>query len=236
MKRGLKLILAFSLIITIVFLSAFSIYKFKPELYQQYSRKVPYQLRIPTSHTRDEAKLLSYSYEFRLNQFLDYLETNYGIAFQVHLLSSSQGFNINEKIRPLIDSMNDHERFGIFFLSLSDRQFKIYLSPILENQLGSETVSFLVELVKPALTRLKYEEGLTQFFSLFSFKIDPNSEILPPRPSVKEGQNSKTLITFLGAIIFFFLLGRKLFTRPRALMKTITKQNNNSLTRYQSFY
>lgn len=212
------------------------VYRFKPDLYQRYTRKIPYQFRIPTPHINDQAKLLSYSYQFRLNQFLDQLEEDYGIPFKVELLTTSQGFSLNEKIRPLIDSLQGQERFGIFFLSLSDRQFKIYLSPMLEEELGASNLDFLVKLVKPALTRMKYEEGLSQFFSTFAFKLDPNSSLVPPRASVKENQNVKTLVTFLVVFLFFFLLGRKLLTRPRRLLKTIHKQNGDSYTRFQSFY
>lgn len=224
------------ILLVIIFAALFGIYRFKPSLYQSYMGKIPYQLRIPTAHVNDQAKLLSYSYQFRLNQFLDHLEEDYGIPFKVELLTTSQGFSLDEKIRPIIDSLQGNERFGIFFLSLSDRQFKIYLSPILEDKLGTSNLDFLVKLVKPALTRMKYEEGLTQFFSTFTFKLDPDTPIIPPRASVKENQNISTLLTFLVVFFFFFLLGRKLLTRPRRVLKTITKQNEESYTRYQSFY
>ncbi len=231
-----KFLSSLVLVTLILFASAYGVYRFKPELYQRYTRKIPYHFRIPTTHINDQANLLSYSYEFRLNQFLDHLEEDYGIPFKVELLPSSQGFSLGEKIRPVIDSLQGHERFGIFFLSLSDRQFKIYLSPMLESQLESENLEFLVELVRPALTRMNYEEGLSQFFSTFAFKLNPNAPIIPPRASVKENQNMKTLVTFLVVFFVFFLLGRKLLTRPRTLMKTISKQNDHSYTRFQSFY
>lgn len=229
----LSLILA---LLGIGLLALYGIYRFKPDLYAQYSRKIPYQLRPPTQHINDEAKLLSYSYEFRMNQFLDHLEENYGIIFQVELLSTSRGFSLQEKIRPIIDRLSNHDNFGIFFLSLSDRQFKIYLSPMLENKLGKDNLDFLVELVKPALTRMNYEEGLSQFFSTFSFKMNPDAPLIPPRASVKEGQNLKTLLAFASAILLFLILGRKLFTRPRSLIKDIRKQRAQKYERYQSFY
>ncbi len=232
-----KKLLSFVSIILVVFLAGvYGVYRFKPELYQSYTRKIPYQFRIPTGHIHDQANLLSYSYEFRLNQFLDHLEEDYGIPFKVELLTSSQGFSLGEKIRPIVDSLQGHERFGIFFLSLSDRQFKIYLSPMLEAQLEQDNLNFLAELVKPALTRMNYEEGLSQFFSTFAFKLNPDAPLIPPRASVKENQNIRTLVTFLVVFFFFFIMGRKLLTRPRGLVKNITKQNEHTYTRFQSFY
>jgi len=234
MSKKIYSILIF--LILIICTTLFGIYRFKPALYQEYTQKIPYQFRIPTTHINDQAKLLSYNYQFRLNQFLDHLEDNYGIPFKIELLTTSQGFSLDEKIRPIIDSLQGNERFGIFFLSLSDRQFKIYLSPILEEKLGPDNLDFLVKLVKPALARMKYEEGLTQFFSTFTFKLDPDALLVPPRASVKENQNTKTLLTFLSVFFFFFLLGRKLLTRPRRVLKTIAKQNKESYSRFQSFY
>ena len=235
-RKRFKFLAIISLVVLVMMGAIYGIYRLKPDLYQSYSRKIPYNLRIPTMHIHDEADLLSYSYEFRLNQFLDHLEENYGIPFRVELLPSSQGFSLSEKIRPIINDLDGHERFGIFFLSLSDRQFKIYMSPMLEDQIGSNELNFLVELVRPALTRMNYEEGLTQFFSTFAFKLDPNSPIIAPHPSIKENQNSKTLLAFLIVIFVFFIMGRKLLTRPRSVLKSINKQNDETYTRYQSFY
>jgi uncharacterized membrane protein YgcG len=236
MVKKIKKLFYMTLIPLIIIVGAYAIQHFKPELYQRWIYKIPFQYRIPKTYIHDDAQILTYTFEFRLNQYLDQLEQRYGIPFQVYLLPSSQGLSLQEKMRPLIEKLQSHERFGIFFLSLSDRQFKIFLSPQLSDQLKTESINLLVEHTQPALTHRQYEEGLSQFFTLFTYKLNPGDNLLPPRPSIKSSQNAKTLIFFGMAIFIFFIMGRKFLTRPRPLLKDIRKQHSGSYTRFQSFY
>ena len=123
-------------------------------------------------------------------------------------------------------------RYLLFFLSLSDRQFKILPSQSLESDVTEEQLSSWVGQLIPSLKRQNYPKAIEDFLQAILYQFAPQGQLKVPELSLKKSYNLNSLLFFAVGFLVIFMLGHKLRKGPRVLEKdnALVKKKTSNLT------
>jgi hypothetical protein len=168
------------------------------------------KIGLPSTRLNDQAKIFSWDYRLKLNQYLKTANNEVGIDWQIVIKESLEGKDIENVVEAL---MTDGSNNGaLFLLSLSDRKFKISFAPQIIELMGENKVDELVSLVIPSLAKSEHQQAIYLLLEASSFALEPSFKVSPPRPSLRKHRSLKGFTYFLAAFFFVFLLGHKVFS------------------------
>ncbi len=171
--------------------------------------EIPTWATWPKDRIQDEVKLFPFGEEFKYNYFLEKVSQKEGLSIHLQLVQSLQGQDIEAASQMLMDQLRiEDENVILFFLSLSDRQFKISASD--DYLLDSEQIDQLVKVTVPSLKSAKYPEALQIFIQNLIIQKNDQSLLSPPPLGKQKRANLHILIFFGSIIVLIFLLGHKL--------------------------
>jgi uncharacterized membrane protein YgcG len=159
----------------------------------------------------DEAGVLSFTFEKRMNNYLEEFAQVNQVKVRLALIESLGGESIDEfSERSLltINNANDEQTI-LLILSISDRSIKISSSTF--DLISDEKISGIVDSIIPYIKNHQYEKASVLFSDLVIYSIDSAFVLDAPPVTNKSYLNTKGLIFFLILIIFMFILGRKFF-------------------------
>jgi uncharacterized membrane protein YgcG len=170
-------------------------------------------------------------FEIKLNFFLENLREKLGVATQLHLVQTLQGQDMDAAARTIIQESPDGGETLLFFLALSDRQFKIIPHPALEDKMDQETLGHLVRVTIPSFKKQSYPLGIQIFLQNLVYELDPQSSLTVPNLTEKKGKNLNNLLFFLGCTLIILILGHKIRLTRGILYKSkeLTKGKSQSL-------
>lgn len=170
----------------------------------------------------DEAGVLSFTFEKRMNTYLESFSKEVGAKVYLTFVESLDGESIDEYSERTLISMNiaAEEQVILLILSISDRSIKISTSPydlISDNKIGG-----IVDSVIPYIKNHQYEKASVFFSDLVIYNVDNTFSLDAPPVTSKNYLNSEGLIFFLVLIFIMFVLGRKFFNE-RIIFSSHTK-------------
>lgn len=195
-------------------------------------------LSIPADRIQDQLDIISWDQEFRINNFLDKLYKEEGVSLYITLVPSLTGEDLDQAAERALErfKVSSDEKSALFFLSLSDRQFKIHITPPLQQQIPPQEVERLVHSIIPSLASAHVPEAVNIFLKNMVYKVAPSTTLTPPRPSTKKLKNLKGLYLFLGAAFFIFLLGHKIFSGEKFITKDISLERGRRVKSWGVFW
>lgn len=170
------------------------------------------KLGLPESRVQDEASLLPWDHRLKLNQYLSDVNQELNLDWQIILLPSLEGTDIDERANENLSRRS--ENAAVFILSQSDRTFKLAFSNALKDQLGESKIQEMVSLMIPSLSKADVQSALFLLLETSAYQLKPDYQLTPPRPSVRKHRSLKGFTYFLAAFFFIFLLGHKVFRGP----------------------
>jgi len=195
-------------------------------------------LSIPSDRIEDQLDIISWDQEFRINNFLDKLSDEQGVSLYITLVPSLTGEDLDQAAQRSLERFdaNIEAKSALFFLSLSDRQFKVLISPSLQTQVPPEEVERLVHSIIPSLASAHVPEAINIFLKNMVYKVAPSSTLTAPRPSTKKLRNLKGLYLFLGAAFFIFFLGHKVLSGEKFITKEIDLERGRKILSWGVFW
>lgn len=196
-----------------------------------YSKPWYKSIKWPKDRVQDEVQLLPLGFEIKLNFFLEKLRESLGVAPSLHLVQSLQGQDMDVRARELIQESQDGGETLIFFLSLSDRQFKIFPHPALEGKINETTLDHLVRVTVPSFRKQSYPLGIQIFLQNLVYELDAQSGLTVPNLTEKKGKNLNNLLFFLSCTLIILILGHK-FRLTKGILhksKDLTKGKTQSM-------
>lgn len=193
------------------------------------------QLKWPHDRTEDAVKLLPFGQELKLNYFLQHLHNESGVQVYFKLIPSLQGADFATKVEESLREIMDEDiegRYLLFFLSLSDRQFKILPSQNLESEVDEAQLKNWVGQLIPSLKRQNYPKAIEDFLQVLLYKFAPRENIKVPELSLNKSYNLNSLLFFVVGFLVIFMLGHKLRKGPRVLEKdgALVKKKTSNIT------
>lgn len=189
-------------------------------------------LKWPSDRVQDQVKLLPFAQEFKLNYFLQGLKDQEDINLFFHFTPSLEGRDLDEATeQALKDNLGEESSGLIFFLSLSDRKFKVLPIGVLKERLSGEDVTYLVKGAVPYLSQQNYAGAISSFLSNLLFKLKGNHSYKVPELSLKKSYNLNSLLFFTVGALLIFMLGHKIRKSPKVLAKDagLVKKKTNEL-------
>lgn len=170
----------------------------------------------------DEAGVLSFTFEKRMNTYLDSFSEIADAKIHLAFLESLDGESIDDFSKRSLISLNsaDNEQVILLILSLSDRSVKIVTSPY--GLISDLKIGGIVDSIIPYIKNNQYEQASVFFSDLIIYNLDSSFAINAPPVTNKKYLNTEGLIFFLVLIFIMFILGRKFFNE-RIIFSSKTK-------------
>ena len=178
----------------------------------------------------DEAGVLSFTFEKRMNTYLNQFSKETGVKVYLSFVESLGGESIDEFSERSLISMNNaaEEQVVLLILSISDRSIKISASPY--DLMGDRKIGGIVDSIIPYIKNNQYEKASVFFSDLVIYSIDDTYRLNAPPVTSKNYLNTEGLIFFLVLIFIMFILGRKFFNERIIFSSHSKAKSKNHIT------
>lgn len=172
------------------------------------------KIKWPKDRVQDEVQLLPFGFEIKLNFFLQQMRDSLGVSPQLVLIQSLEGKDLDSVTREYLQGSPDGGETLLFFLSLSDRQFKIVPHPAIQYKVDERTLDHLVRVTIPSFKKQSYPLGIQIFLQNLVYEMDPQSPLTVPNLTEKKGKTLNNLLFLLTSTLIILILGHKIrFTK-----------------------